>query len=96
VGLTKEAHLKGPEAHTPAGFMTFGFSASLTDAMLIALEAMISRLQSHLGLDRAHAAALASVAVDLRVTQVVNQAMGVHALLPADRLRRNGEAVVLR
>ncbi|MGA8923116.1 MAG: acetamidase/formamidase family protein [Candidatus Dormiibacterota bacterium] len=96
VGLTKEAHLKGPEAHTPAGFMTFGFSGSLTDAMLIALEAMISRLQSHLGLDRAHAAALASVAVDLRVTQVVNQAMGVHALLPADRLRRNGEAVVLR
>ncbi len=96
VGLIKEARLKGPEAHTPAGFMTFGFSASLTDAMLIALEAMISRLQSHLGLDRAHAAALASVAVDLRVTQVVNQAMGVHALLPPARLRHKGQAVVLR
>ena len=57
---------------------------------------MITRLQSRLELDRAQAAALASVAVDLRVTQVVNQAMGVHALLPGDRLRRGGEAVSLR
>lgn len=96
VGLIKGAQLKGPEAHTPAGFITFGFSSSLTDAMLIALEAMITRLQSRLELDRAQAAALASIAVDLRVTQVVNQAMGVHALLPRECLRRGGEAVSLR
>ena len=96
VALIKGARLKGPEAHTPAGFITFGFSSSLTDAMLIALEAMITRLQSQLELDRAQAAALASVAVDLRVTQVVNQAMGVHALLPYGRLRQGGEAVSLR
>ncbi len=96
VGLIKGAHLTGPQAHTPAGFITFGFSAGLTDAMLIALEAMIGHLEAHLGLDRAQSAAIASVAVDLRVTQVVNQAMGVHALLPKDRLRRDGEPVVMR
>lgn len=96
IGLIKGAHLKGPEAYTPAGFITFGFSESLTDAMLIALEAMISRLQSRIGLDRAQSAALASVAVDLRVTQVVNESMGVHALLPSARLRRHGHAVVIR
>jgi len=95
VGLIKEAHLSAPQAHTPAGFITFGFSASLTDAMLIALEAMISHLQSHLGLDRAQSTAFASVAVDLHVTQVVNQAMGVHALLPKDRLRRDGKPVII-
>jgi acetamidase/formamidase len=95
LSLIKDAHLSGPQAHTPAGFITFGFSPSLTDAMLIALEAMISRLQSNLELDRAQAAALASVAVDLRVTQVVNQVMGVHALLAKDRLRRGGEPVVI-
>jgi acetamidase/formamidase len=96
IGLIKGAHLKGPEAYTPAGFITFGFSKSLTDAMIIALEAMISRLQSHLELDRAQSAALASIAVDLRVTQAVNETMGVHALLPHGRLRRHGQAVLIR
>ncbi len=96
VGLIKGAELKGPEAYTPAGFITFGFSENLTEAMLIALEAMITRLQSHLELDRAQSAALASIAVDLRVTQVVNDSMGVHALLPTARLRRHGQAVALR
>jgi acetamidase/formamidase len=31
--------------------------------------------------------ALASVVVDLRVTQVANQVFGVHALLPRDAVR---------
>jgi len=33
------------------------------------------------GFDRSHALALASVVVDLHVTQVVNGAKGVHAVL---------------
>ena len=39
------------------------------------------------GLDRAYALALASVVVDLRVTQVVNGAKGVHAVLRDDALQ---------
>jgi acetamidase/formamidase len=35
-----------------------------------------------LGLERRDALALASVVVDLRVTQVVNGVLGVHAVLP--------------
>jgi acetamidase/formamidase len=35
-----------------------------------------------LGLERRDALALASVVVDLRVTQVVNGVVGVHAVLP--------------
>jgi acetamidase/formamidase len=31
--------------------------------------------------------ALASVVVDLRVTQLVNQVVGVHAVLPPDAVR---------
>ena len=96
IGLIKGANLKGPEAYTPVGFTTFGLSEDLTEAMLLALEAMISRPQSDLDLDRAQAAALASIAVDLRVTQVVNESMGVHALLPTARLRRHGHAVAPR
>ena len=33
------------------------------------------------GMDRHHALAMASVVVDLRITQLVNQVCGVHALL---------------
>jgi acetamidase/formamidase len=96
VSLISAAGLNTPEAHTQAGFITFGFAPGLDEAMLIALEAMIDRLQSDLDIERAKATALASVTVDLRVTQVVNKIVGVHALLPADRLRRGGKPVVIR
>ena len=39
------------------------------------------------GLARREALALASVGVDLRVTQVVNESLGVHAVLRDDALR---------
>jgi acetamidase/formamidase len=87
VELVTAASLKNPEAHTPAGFITFGFSPSLNEAMLIAVEAMIDHLQSELGIGRLEAMGLATVAVDVRVTQVVNQVMGVHAVFSGARLR---------
>ena len=34
-----------------------------------------------------HAVALASVAVDVRVTQIVNRTVGAHAVLPPGALR---------
>ena len=39
------------------------------------------------GLDRSDALALASVVVDVRVTQLVNGVLGVHAVLPHDAFR---------
>lgn len=38
-------------------------------------------------LERFDAAALASVVVDLRITQIVNQVCGVHAVLPHGSIR---------
>jgi acetamidase/formamidase len=96
VRVIKAAGLKTPEARTAAGFITFGFSPDLNEAMLSALEGMIDRLQSGLQLERAKVTALASVIVDLRVTQVVNKTWGVHAVLPVDRVRRGGQPVVMR
>ena len=46
--------------------------------------ALLARLH---GVTRADAVALSSVAVDLRVTQIVNQVVGVHALLAPDAVR---------
>jgi acetamidase/formamidase len=77
----------GIHAETPAGRITFGFSADLNEAMGDALDAMLAWLQAVHGLDKAAALALASPTVDLRVTQVANDTWGVHAVLPAGALR---------
>lgn len=74
-------------AVTPAGRVTFGFSADLNDATAQALNAMLTWLQLEYTVDRATALALASPVVDLRVTQIANQVWGVHAVLPDDALR---------
>jgi acetamidase/formamidase len=48
---------------------------------------MLDLMKRELDLERADALALASVVVDLRVTQLVNGVRGVHAVLPHDALR---------
>ncbi len=81
-GLEPELRLTTPRAHTPAGWITFGFHENLDEAMLMALEAMIELMCDLHGLARQEAFGLASLLVDLRITQIVNQQRGVHALLP--------------
>jgi acetamidase/formamidase len=80
--LRDDLLLTTPRAETPAGWLTFGFDESLDEAMLIALEAMLDLMAEHHQLPRAEALALASLLVDLRITQVVNGVRGVHAVLP--------------
>jgi acetamidase/formamidase len=74
--------IRTPRAETPVGWLTFGFDASLNEAMFVALEAMLDLMRERHGLPRGEALALASLLVDLRITQVVNQVWGVHAVLP--------------
>jgi acetamidase/formamidase len=52
----------------------------------MALDAMATWLTALYDTSRAEALALASICVDLRITQVANLTWGVHALLPADLL----------
>ncbi|MFC6159570.1 acetamidase/formamidase family protein [Kribbella jiaozuonensis] len=70
-------------AESPDGRITFGFDADLNVATGDALDAMVRWMQALLDVGKSTALALASTAVDLRVTQVANQTWGVHALLPA-------------
>jgi acetamidase/formamidase len=49
---------------------------------------MLDLIVEQLGVPREEALALASIAADLRVTQVVNQVQGVHCVLPFDATRR--------
>lgn len=80
--LLPNLHLSSPRACTPAGWITFGLHADLDEAALLALEAMVELLEQRYGLTRHQALGLASVVVDLRITQIVNQVRGVHAVLP--------------
>ena len=75
------------EKFTAGAWVTFGFDEDLDKAAELALETMLDLMERERGIDRKRALALASVAVDLRVTQVVNQAKGVHAVLRDDSIR---------
>lgn len=74
--------LQTPHADTPAGWITFGFDPDLETAMFTALNAMLDVMVERYRLSRAEALALASLLVDLRITQIVNGVCGVHAVLP--------------
>ncbi len=73
----------------PEGWLTLGFHEDLNEATFLALGAMLDVIGEEYPetADRAEALALASVVVDLRVTQIANGVKGVHAVLPHDALR---------
>ena len=87
LNLRDDLELRGPLAETAAGTLALGFGATLDDAAAMALDGMLRFLEARLGTSRTDALALASVAVDVRVTQMVNGQVGVHAVLPPDALR---------
>jgi acetamidase/formamidase len=87
--LLPDQVLPGPWAETPAGTITFGVDEDLDTASLMALEAMVTLLGHRHGLSRQEALVMASVVVDLRVTQIVNGVQGVHAILPNGAIRRS-------
>jgi len=78
--------LAWPCARIDGAWLTFGFDGDLTAAAWKANEGMLDLLEREHGLDRREALALASVVADLRVTQLVNGVVGVHAVLRDDAL----------
>ena len=78
--------LNAPRAKTGEGWLTFGFDPDLNRATTMALSGMLDLIEELQGVDRSEALAMASLAVDLRITQVVNQVQGVHAVLREDSL----------
>jgi acetamidase/formamidase len=84
--LRDDLPLEWPCARIDGAWLTFGFDVDLTAAAWKANEGMLELLGREHGLDRREALALASVVVDLRVTQLVNGVLGVHAVLRDDAL----------
>jgi len=80
--VRKDMRLRWPRAETPTHFITMGFHENLEEATRIAVEEMLDLLVREKHLDRDTAYILASDAVDLRITQLVDGKKGVHAMLP--------------
>ncbi len=79
--VRKDMALQAPMAETADRWIQFAFDASLDRAARTALRRMIAFICSRSNLSREDAYMLCSLACDLRITQLVNQQQGVHAML---------------
>src|SRR4051794_30545146 len=80
-----DLELRSPVARTADAWLAFGFDEDLGLAAEHAMATMLDLMEREMQIPRREALALASVVVDLHVTQIVNGAKGVHAILPAWR-----------
>jgi acetamidase/formamidase len=80
--LLKGETLAWPRAETPTHWISLGLHADLEEAMRMAIRETVSFLTRTQGLTREDAYALASIAVDFEVTQVVDGVKGIHAMIP--------------
>jgi acetamidase/formamidase len=86
--LRKDLRFALPRAETPSHWITLAFDEDLDDAAKTALRQMILLIGEHTGLEAADSYMLASLAADLRVTQLVDGNKGIHAMLEKHHLRR--------
>ena len=82
VVLHKGRRLRWPRAETATHYVTMGLDADLDEAARIATREMLDFLVETKGLSREDAYMLASAAMDLVVTQVVDGTKGIHAMMP--------------
>jgi acetamidase/formamidase len=82
-----DLRLEWPIARTKGAWLTFGFDEHLGLAARIAVDGMLALMARELGVTGGDARVLASIGVDLHITQVVNGTMGVHAELRDDAFR---------
>jgi len=78
----KDMKLTWPRVETKTHYILMGFDEDLMKAFINALTETVDFLSSKKGLDRYDAYALASMAADCRITQVVDVRKGVHCMVP--------------
>jgi acetamidase/formamidase len=88
--LHKGMKLTAPRAETPTHYITFGLDPDLDKAMRMAMIETVEFLKEKQSYDFHHAYTLASIAVDFRVTQVVDKTLGIHAMIPKKLFVKDG------
>jgi acetamidase/formamidase len=84
--VRKDLSWRLPRAQTASHLITFGLDADLDDAARQALREMIDWITALTKIPKDEAYSLCSFAVDLHVTQTVNNIKGVHAMIDRDIL----------
>jgi acetamidase/formamidase len=79
--LRKAQRLRWPRAETPTHYIAMGLDPDLDEAAKLATREMVDFLVAEQKMTRDEAYMLCSLAVDLRVTQLVDATKGVHAML---------------
>jgi acetamidase/formamidase len=80
--VRKDMKIERPMAETPTHWITMGFHKDFNEAAKIALRDAIQLMMKIKGLRSDDAYALASIAVDLRISQIVGRNKGIHAMIP--------------
>jgi acetamidase/formamidase len=86
--VRKDMKLKWPMGETPTHMITMGTDTSLTVATRVAVQEMVDYLSASKGLSKTDAYRLASIAADLRITQLVDGNVGVHMMVPKSIFKR--------
>jgi acetamidase/formamidase len=86
--VRKDLGWRLPRAQTATHLIAFGLDPDLDDAARQALREMIGWIMALTGIAKEEAYSLCSFAVDLHVTQTVNNVKGVHAMIERSILRR--------
>ena len=80
--LHKNMHLTWPRAETPTHYIVMGIDKDLTEATKICVHETLDFLVREKHMTREDAYQLASIAVDFDITQLVDETVGVHAMIP--------------
>jgi len=80
--VRKDMKIERPMGETRTHWIAMGFHKDLNEAVKIALRDAIRFISQTKGLTPDDAYSLASLAVDLRVTQIVDGNKGIHAMIP--------------
>ncbi len=88
--LHKGKKLSAPRAENATHYITFGLDPDLDKAMRMAMLQTLTFLEEKQGYDFFHAYTLASIAVDFRVTQVVDKTLGIHGMIPKKLFVKDG------
>jgi acetamidase/formamidase len=85
--VRKDMSLEWPVGETDTHWITMGTHEDLTEATRITVNQTADFISRRFGIDRGEAYRLTSLAVDLRITQLVDGFVGVHAMIPKSIFR---------
>jgi acetamidase/formamidase len=86
--VRKDMKLDWPRIETKTHWITMGADTSLVVATKTAIGNMVKMIQEMKGISQVHAYQVASMAADLRITQLVDGNLGVHMMIPKEYVKR--------